>query len=69
MQLACDAVVPGLGCEYVAEGDSADAVFTAMTDHGTEAHSNLMDGKTPEEMEQMKGQMHTHIYQLIAANN
>lgn len=69
MQLACDAVVPGLGCDYVATGDNADVVHEAMMAHGGEAHSNLMDGKSPEEMMKMKDEMDAHIRQLIAANN
>jgi len=69
MQLACEAVVPGIGCDYVATGDSADAVHGAMMAHGGETHANLMDGKSPEEMMQMKDEMDSHIRQLIAANN
>lgn len=69
MQLACEAVVPGLGCDFVANGESADSVYESMTNHGGEAHANLMDGKTPEEMTQMKAQMDVHIRQLIADNN
>ena len=69
MQLACEAVVPGLGCDYVASGETAESVYESMTNHGGEAHANLMDGKSPEEMMQMKAQMETHIRQLIADNN
>ena len=69
MKLACDAVVPGLGCGFVAQGDSADAVYLAMTDHGGEKQSDLMAGKSPEEMMQAKTEMDGHIRQLIAAHN
>lgn len=69
MKLACDAVVPGLGCDFVATGESSDHVYDAMTIHGGEVHSNLMDGKTPQEMVQMKGEMDVHIRQLIATHN
>lgn len=66
MQLACDSVVPGLGCEYVATGSTADATHSAMTAHGRDAHANLMKGKTDTETEQLKSKMDTHIQQLIA---
>lgn len=69
MKLACDAVVPGLGCDYVAEGDSADAVREAMLAHGGAVHSNLMDGLSPAEMQTKAGEMDGHIRSLIAANN
>lgn len=65
MNLACDAVVPGLGCDFVAEGDTVDAVHGAMMAHGGEAHSDLMAGKSPEEMMQAKEEMDAHIRQLI----
>ena len=69
MKLACDAVVPGLGCDFVADGESADHVHTAMMTHGGEKHSDLMAGKSPEEMMQAKDEMDGHIRQLIAAHN
>lgn len=69
MQLACDSVVPGLGCEYVATGSTADATHSAMTAHGGDAHANLMEGRTDAEMAQMKSEMDAHIHQLIAEHN
>ena len=69
MQLACDSVVPGLNCEYVATEHSADATHAAMTAHGGDAHANLMEGKTEAEMMEMKAQMDTHIRQLIDQHN
>lgn len=69
MKLACDAVVPGLGCDYVAKGDTADAVHAAMMAHGGEVHSNLMDGLSPAEMQTKAEEMDGHIRSLIAANN
>lgn len=69
MQLACDSVVPGLGCEYVATGNTTDATHSAMTAHGGDAHANLMEGKTDTEMEQMKVEMDAHIHQLIDEHN
>jgi len=69
MKLACDAVVPGLGCDFVAVGESADEVYGAMTAHGGEAHADLMDGKSPQEMVQAKSEMEGHIRQLISAHN
>lgn len=69
MQLACDSVVPGLGCEFVATGSSADATHAAMTAHGGDAHANLMEGKTEGEMIQMKTEMDAHIRHLIEQHN
>ena len=69
VQLACDSVVPGLGCEYVATGHTADATHAAMTAHGGDAHANLMEGKTDAEMMEMKAQMDAHIRQLIELHN
>jgi hypothetical protein len=69
MQLACDSVVPGLGCEYVATGHSADATHAAMMAHGGDAHANLMEGKTDTEMMQMKEKMDADIRRLIDHHN
>lgn len=66
MNLACEEVVPSLGCDYVASGDTADDVHGAMMTHGGENHSNLMDGKTPEEMQQAGKEMDAHIRSLLA---
>jgi len=44
MKLECNAVVPDLGCDYVASGDTVDAVHDAMMAHGGQVHSDLMDG-------------------------
>ncbi len=65
MQLACEEVVPGLGCEFVATGDNADDVHAAMMSHGGEQHSNLMDGKSPAQMQQAGKEMDAHIRQLV----
>ncbi len=69
MKLACNDVVPNLGCDYVAEGDTAAEVQTNMTTHGGERHADLMAGKSPEEMQQAKTEMDAHISQLITAKN
>lgn len=69
MQLACDSVVPGLDCEYVATGHSADATHAAMMAHGGDAHANLMEGKTDTEMMQMKDKMDADIRRLIDEHN
>lgn len=65
MQLKCEEVVPGLGCEFVANGDTADEVHAAMMAHGGENHSNLMDGMSPEEMQKAGQEMDAHIRQLV----
>ena len=66
MELACDAVVPGLGCDYVTSEHSAEAAHAAMMAHGGDAHANLMEGKSPVEMLQMKDEMDAHIKKLLA---
>lgn len=67
MDLKCDAVVPGLGCEYVASGDTPEAVKDAMMVHGAEAHANLMADVPEGEREARHQEMGEHISQLIAA--
>lgn len=69
MELKCDDVVPGLGCNFVATGSTAEEVHGAMMAHGGVVHVNLMDGKSPEEMVTAKTEMDAHIGQLVAANN
>jgi predicted small metal-binding protein len=66
MNLKCDDVVSGLGCDFVATGATSDEVHAAMMAHGGAAHSNLMDGKSPAEMEQAKVELDAHIRQLLA---
>lgn len=67
MQLACEEVVPDLGCDFVATGDTVAEVHAAMMAHGGEQHANLMDGKSPEEMQQAGAEMDAHIRQLLAS--
>jgi hypothetical protein len=67
MELACEEVVPDLGCDYVATGDSADDVRAAMMAHGGQKHSSLMDGKTPDEMQQAGQEMDAHIRNLLSS--
>ena len=66
MQLRCEAVVPDLGCDFVATGDNADDVHAAMMAHGGQVHSDLMAGMSPEEMQKAGGEMDAHIRQLLA---
>lgn len=67
MELKCDDVVAGLGCDYVATGSTADEVHGAMMAHGGAAHGELMEGKSPAEMMQAKTEMDAHIRQLLSA--
>jgi predicted small metal-binding protein len=67
MDLKCDDVVAGLGCDFVATGASGDEVHAAMMAHGGAAHASLMEGKTPAEMEHARVEMDAHIRQLISA--
>ena len=63
MKLACE------GCDWVTERETADELHDAMMAHGEEAHSNLFEGKTPEELDAMKKTMTAHVRQMIAAQN
>lgn len=63
MKLACE------GCGAVVEGETADAVRAAMMAHGDEAHSNHFDGKSPDEVQQMRKMMDAHVRQMIADQN
>ena len=47
MQLACEAVVPGLGCDFVANGETAESVYESMTNHGGEAMPTSWMAKRP----------------------
>ena len=69
MKLECNAVVPDLGCDYVASGDTVDAVHDDMMAHGGQFHSDLMDGMSEAEMAQAGQEMSEHIRELVAANN
>ncbi len=66
MQLKCDDVVSGLGCDYVATGDTAGEVRDAMLEHGGSVHADLMAGMNPEEAQQAYTEMVAHIEELIA---
>ncbi|MCP3977231.1 MAG: hypothetical protein GY720_22305 [bacterium] len=65
MQLACESVVPGLSCEYVAKGDDVVAVQSEMMAHGRQSHSHLLDGASPQEMSRTKEEMEAHIFDLL----
>lgn len=65
MELACESVVPGLSCEYIARGDDVVAVQSEMMAHGGGAHSHLIDGGSPEEISRMKEEMEAHIFDLL----
>jgi predicted small metal-binding protein len=66
IKLACNDVVAGLGCEYVAEGDTPDQVHDAMMAHGGATHGDLMAGMSHEEATTAKDQMAARIKGLIA---
>jgi len=40
-----------------------------MMAHGDEAHSNHFDGKSPDEVQQMRKMMDAHVRQMIADQN
>ena len=65
MKLKCDDVMPGLGCDFVAEGATKEEVVQKMMEHGNVVHADLMEGKSEEEqkmaMETMKETMMAKI--------
>jgi predicted small metal-binding protein len=65
MELKCDDVVSGLGCDYVAKGDSADEVRDAMLSHGGTVHANLMEGMSEQESQKAYTEMVAHIETLV----
>lgn len=65
MELQCESVVSGLGCEFVARGGTPEEVKMAMMAHGDEAHSDLLEGIEGQELEERKRAMETHILALI----
>ena len=66
MALACDDVVSGLGCEFVATGENPSEMKDAMMQHGSDVHGNLLDGLPDDVVEQRKIAMSERIDQLIA---
>ena len=63
MQITCE------GGGAIIEGESGGAVLTAMMAHGEKVHSNLFDGKSPDEVKQMQQIMEAHVRQMIADAN
>ncbi|MGH8986130.1 MAG: hypothetical protein ACRDY6_19970 [Acidimicrobiia bacterium] len=63
MKLACE------GCDWTTEADTADQLRAAMMAHGDEAHSNHFDGKSPDEIQEMKKMMDAHVRQMIVDQN
>ena len=48
------------------EGATADATLAAMMAHGEQAHSELFEGKSAEEIEAMRPHMEAHVRRMIA---
>ena len=67
MKLKCDDVMPGLGCDFVAEGATKEDVVQKMMEHGDSMHADLMQGKSEEEKQQatvaMKETMMSKIFE------
>jgi len=66
MELTCDEVVTGLGCDFVASGNSADEVRDTMLAHGGSVHANLMEGMSEADAQKAYGEMVAHIESLVA---
>lgn len=63
MKLTCE------GCKAVVEGETTDALHDAMMAHGDEAHANHFDGKSPEEVQELRKMMTAHVRKMIADQN
>ena len=63
MKLACE------GCDWTTKGETADELLAAMMAHGEDAHSNLFDGKSADEIQAMKTMMDAHVRQMITDQN
>ena len=48
MKLACE------GCDWSTERETGDELYAAMMAHGEEAHSEMFEGKSPEDLAAMK---------------
>jgi predicted small metal-binding protein len=60
VKLACE------GCDWDTEAETADELHAVMMAHGAEAHSNLLDGKSPDVIQQMEQHMDAHVRHMIA---
>jgi predicted small metal-binding protein len=66
MQLACSDVIPGITCDFVAQGDDAAEVHAVMMAHSAEAHSSLVDGLAGDEAGRASAEMDAHILELLS---
>jgi hypothetical protein len=62
MKLACEGRDPVVG-------ETADEPHAAMMAHGAEVHSNLLDGKSPDEVQQIRQMMDADVRQMIGNQN
>ena len=63
MQIVCE------GCGAAVAGETDDEVLAAMMGHGEQAHPELFEGKSAEEVAAMRPYMEAHVRQMIAAAN
>ena len=68
MELKCDDVVSGLGCEFVATGGSSDEVRDTMLAHGGSVHADLMAGMSEDEAQKAYTEMVAHIESLVGGS-
>ena len=63
MKLACE------GCHWSTERETGDELYAAMMAHGEEAHSEMFEGESPEDLAAMKTMMDAHVRQMIIDQN
>jgi hypothetical protein len=65
MELQCDQVLPGLGCDYTATGKTVDDIQAAMTAHLAEQHADLTARLSPAEKQQRNKEISDRIVALF----
>lgn len=65
MHLKCDDVVNGLGCDFVAKGETSADLKADIMRHGDGAHADLLHGLDSDLMQQRKIAMSEQIDEMI----
>ena len=60
MKLTCE------GCGEVVDAEGADALHAAMMRHGEAVHTNFFEGKSADEIADMRASMGAHVAKMIA---
>jgi predicted small metal-binding protein len=66
MQLACSDAIPGIACDFVAQGDDAAEVHAVMMAHRAEIHSALVEGLSAAEASRLNDEADAHVLDLLS---